>query len=107
MGMETTSGKNLREGSAIYRPQLITIEDLAGFKDDLLQEIKKLLSINSGTPETKFLRSSEVKKMLGVSTGTLQNLRVNGTLPYKKVGGIMFYDQRDIMKLLSNESNQK
>ena len=105
--MDTTSGKNLREGSAIYRPQLITIEDLAAFKDDLLQEIKKLLSNNSGATDKKFLRSFEVKKMLGISTGTLQNLRVNGTLPYTKVGGIMFYDQKEIIKLLDNESNRK
>ena len=105
--MDTTSGKNLRERSAIYRPQLITIEDLAAFKDDLLQEIKKLLSNNSGSTEKKFLRSSEVKKMLGISTGTLQNLRVNGKLPYRKIGGIMFYEQKDIIKLLANDSNKE
>lgn len=107
MNMDTTSGRNLREGSAIHRPQLITIEDLAAFKDDLLHEIKKLLSTGSDRPEKKFLRSSEVKKMLGISAGTLQNLRVNGKLPYKKVGGIMFYELRDIIKLFGNDLNQK
>jgi hypothetical protein len=105
--MDTTSGKSLREGSAICRPQLITIEDLVAFKDDLLHEIKKLLLSSSGAPEKKILRSSEVRKMLGISAGTLQNLRANGTLPYRKVGGIMFYDQRDIIKLLGNDLNQK
>jgi len=51
--------------------------------------------------EKKFLRSTEVRKMLGISVGTLQNLRVNGTLPYTKVGGIIFYDQKDIAKMLN------
>ena len=100
--MDTTRGKNLQEGSAIYRPQLITIEDLAAFKDELLHEIKKLLSGSSDTSEKKFLRSSEVRKMLCISAGTLQNLRCNGTLPYTKVGGIFFYDQKDIARMLEN-----
>jgi hypothetical protein len=109
--MNGSSVKNSGEGSAIYRPQLITIEDLAAFKDDLLHEIRKILTDNSSTSEKKFLRSSEVKKMLGISAGTLQNLRVNGTLPYTKVGGIFFYDQKDIAKLLGGpqqcNSNRK
>jgi hypothetical protein len=99
-GMNASSGRNSGEGPAIYRPQLITIEDLAAFKDDLLHEIKKILIGNSSAPEKKFLRSSEVRKMLSISAGTLQNLRVNGRLPYTKVGGIFFYDQKDIANLL-------
>jgi len=100
--MNASSGKNSGEGSAIYRPQLITIEDLAAFKDDLLHEIRKILTGNSSAPEKKFLRSSEVRKMLSISAGTLQNLRVNGRLPYTKVGGIFFYDQKDIAKMLES-----
>jgi hypothetical protein len=48
----------------------------------------------------KWLKSSEVKKLLGISTGTLENLRVNGSLSYSKVGGIIFYDYREIVKLI-------
>jgi hypothetical protein len=99
--MNASSGENSREGSAICRPQLITIEDLAAFKDDLIHEIRKMLADSSGTSEKKFLRSSEVRKMLSISAGTLQNLRVNGILPHTKVGGIFFYDQKDLAKLLT------
>ena len=38
--------------------------------------------------------------MLGISPGTLQNLRINGTLTYSKIGGMMYYRYQDIMKLL-------
>lgn len=100
--MDTTRGKNLKEGSAICRPQLITIEDLAAFKDELLHEIKKLLSCSSDKSGKSFLRSSEVRKMLSISAGTLQNLRGNGTLPCTKVGGIFFYDQKDIARMLES-----
>lgn len=41
--MDTINGKNLRDGSKIYREQLIIMEDLESFKADLLNEIRKLL----------------------------------------------------------------
>lgn len=85
---------------AVFRDQLITMGDLENFKTNLLQEIKDLLKLSSTTSVKKWLKSSEVKKLLGISTGTLQNLRVNGTLSYSKVGGIIFYDYADIVRLI-------
>jgi hypothetical protein len=38
--------------------------------------------------------------MLGISHGTLQNLRITRSLPYPKLGGIMFYKYEDIEKIL-------
>ena len=35
--------------------------------------------------------------MLRISPGTLQNLRVNGTLAYTKIGGIIYYKYEDIV----------
>jgi hypothetical protein len=46
--------------------------------------------------------------MLGISPGTLQNLRVNGTLPYAKVGGVIYYAYEDILKVMEeNKRNRK
>lgn len=39
--------------------------------------------------------------MLAISPGTLQNLRINGTLPYTKVGGVIYYDADDINNMLT------
>jgi hypothetical protein len=103
--MDMIDGKSSREGSKIYREQLITMEDLEVFKVDLLSEVKKLLKDVSGQPGKKWLKSSEVKKMLGISAGTLQSLRINGTLPYSKIGGIIFYNYEGITKLLDGNSN--
>lgn len=80
--------------------EIITREDLDRFRKDLLENIKRLLKRNSGQPTKKWLKSFEVRKLLGISPGTLQNLRVNGTLPYTKVGGVLYYDQDDIQKML-------
>jgi hypothetical protein len=35
-----------------------------------------------------------------VSAGTLQTLRINGTLQYTKIGGIIYYDFDHIQKTL-------
>lgn len=82
--------------------ELITKDDLEVFKKDLLEEIRR----NRSHPRKKeqeqkeWLKSYEVRKLLGISAGTLQNLRLNGTLPYTKVGGLMYYRYDDIRKLM-------
>lgn len=79
---------------------IITTDDLRDFKLELLQEIKDLLQEHSSARIKKFLKSSEVMDMLQISPGTLQNLRMNGTLPFMKVGGLIYYDAEDIQKVL-------
>lgn len=88
--------------SKINRDQLITLGDLEKFRSSLLEEIKVILKEFSGQPIKKWLRSSDVRKMLGVSPGTLQNLRVNGTLAFSKIGGLVFYRYEDVVNLLED-----
>ena len=78
---------------------IITKEDLQQFKIELLESIEKLLQ-GKKTEEKLWLRTSEVRKLLNISAGTLQNLRINGTLSYSKIGGVLFYNYKDIEKLL-------
>jgi hypothetical protein len=79
--------------------ELITKEDLKDFKNDLLNEIKAIVKPGDGQSR-KWLKSAEVRKLLKISPGTLQNLRINGTLRYTKVGSIIYYKQEDIDKVL-------
>jgi hypothetical protein len=67
---------------------------------ELLDHIKKLLSNHASGNLKKYLKSSDVMAMLKISPGTLQNLRINGTLPYTKVGGIIFYESDEIQKVM-------
>tara|TARA_R110002033_G_scaffold33610_2_gene71045 strand:+ start:374 stop:607 length:234 start_codon:yes stop_codon:yes gene_type:complete len=69
---------------------------------ELLDDIKELLNSQSGHITKRWLKSSEVKKLLGISSGTLQNLRINGTLPYTKVGGVLYYDYEEIISVMEN-----
>ena len=80
--------------------QIITIEDLNEFRNLLLNDLKEI--INSKPQQSKqWLKSNEVRKLLNISPGTLQNLRINGTLSYTKIGGIMYYNHAVIDKLLN------
>jgi excisionase family DNA binding protein len=87
----------------------ITQEDLDIFreelKNELLAEIRQIISSPQNKSVTeimgkRFLKSYQVQKMLGVSPGTLQNLRINGTLPFAKVGGTILFAYEDIMKVI-------
>jgi len=79
---------------------IITTEDLIEFKKELLEDIKKIFESQSTTQNKKWLKSAEVRELLNISPGTLQNLRINGTLSYTKIGGIMYYDNQDIDKIM-------
>lgn len=86
--------------------QILTTDDLFTFKAELLEEFKKILKENSGQPVKKWLKSYEVRKILGISPGTLQNLRINGTLPFTKIGGVIYYEYSDIQKMLQTNKCQ-
>ncbi|AFD07252.1 helix-turn-helix domain-containing protein [Solitalea canadensis] len=79
--------------------EIITKEDLNEFKKELLEEVRKLLS--SGTIlQSEYLKSWEVCKLLKISPGILQTLRKTRKLPYKKIGGSIFYSKIDIGQML-------
>jgi hypothetical protein len=92
---------------------VLTKEDLEQFKEELLSEIKLILmsSEQSNEPlkESKYLKSNQVQRLLSISPGTLQNFRINGVIPYTKIGGIILYPKEGIEKLLEDNmrNNQK
>jgi len=80
---------------------LITKTDLQFFKAELFEELKKMgIASISDEKQKNWLRSAEVRKLLNISPGTLQNLRINGTLRFTKIGSILYYKQEDIEKIL-------
>lgn len=86
--------------------EIITKEDLEQFEERLINQIKVLLAGQAEEPK-KWLKSYQVKNMLKISPGTLQNLRVNGTLRYTRIGGILYYKYEDIMQVLEGKPTAK
>lgn len=87
--------------------QIITTDDLREFKIELLDEIRVLISEQKNPTIKKWMKSVEVRKLLNISSGTLQTLRINGTLPYTKIGGTNYYNVSDIDTLLSQNLKKK
>jgi hypothetical protein len=79
--------------------EILTREDMKIFKIELLEEIKRI--IQPASEQKEWIKSSEVMKILDCSPGTLQNLRINGTLPFTKMGGTIYYAYSDVVKVLN------
>ena len=90
---------------------IVTQQDLQEFKSDLIASINEmkdelLEKSPRKEPEVELIKSHQVQRMLAISAGTLQNLRINGTIPFSKIGGIMFYNKKEILKIIEeNKQN--
>jgi hypothetical protein len=84
--------------------EIITLEDLQTFRLELLEDIRTLVAPSKEPKKKEWLRSPEVREILGISHGTLQNLRNTGALPYRKIGGLMYYRYDDIGRLMNGNS---
>lgn len=70
------------------------------FQKWIILEIKKSIKQNAGQPTKKWLKTKEVQGILGVSITTLLTLRINGILPFTKMGGVLYYDYDDIQAVM-------
>ncbi|WP_317047208.1 helix-turn-helix domain-containing protein [Pedobacter namyangjuensis] len=94
-------------GGIMANLNLVTVEDLQQLKIELIEEIRKSRKQEESKMESKqWLRSSEVRHLLKISPGTLQNLRIKGTLPHDKIGGIFYYAYSDVAGLLERIGNR-
>jgi hypothetical protein len=79
--------------------ELLTKNDLQQLKQEILDEIRVCLSVKNF--ENEWLKSSEVRLLLKCSNGTLQNLRIQGKLKFKKVNGTVYYNRKEVMDLFN------
>lgn len=79
--------------------EIVTKEDLQEFGAQLLKDIKGLLDNNR---PKKWIKTQEVLDMLGMSDVTLQTLRSKGIIPFKKLGGICYYNIEEIEEVMKN-----
>jgi excisionase family DNA binding protein len=79
--------------------QVLTTEDLEQFRKQLLNDIEKLLNVKY---PKKWLKTSEVMELLGMSEVTLQTLRNKGQLPFRKVGGTVYFNAQELDEYIQN-----
>ena len=79
--------------------EVITKEDLHEFRHQLLHDLKNILD-EKPAKQKQWLKSSEVRRLLKISPGKLQNLRINGSLSYTQLDGLILYDYDDIIHMI-------
>lgn len=84
---------------------ILTAEDLEEFRKSLLEEIKEMLLQYNKITIDRWVKSNTVMAKLRISPGTLQNFRINETIPYSKLGGIIYYDEEEINEILLKNKN--
>lgn len=78
--------------------EVLTENDLENFRTRLLADMEALLSIKR---PKKWLKTNEVMELLGMSEVTLQTLRNRKQIPFKKLGGICYYNAEELDEYLT------
>lgn len=80
--------------------ELVTKEDLQQFRFQLINDLKQLIERHIEKPTAlEWVKSKQVRDMLNVSPGTLQNLRIQGKIKPKKIGGSWYYNLKELIEL--------
>lgn len=80
---------------------LITQQDMEALHVKV-DKLINLLEKHSVPQPSEWIKSFEVKKLLRCSDSTLCNHRRTGVLKYSKVGGVYYYRNEDVQKLIRN-----
>jgi len=87
--------------------ELLTLDDLQQFKTDLFNELQVMLQSKPDSSKKRWLKSHEVERLLKISTTKLQNMRVEGIIPYSKIGNTIFYDIEDVNTVIESFKMQR
>ena len=77
----------------LIRHGKLSLDDLS---DDELSKLVEYTALED------WIDNQDVMQMLHISKRTLQTLRSNGTLPFSRINGKIYYRRQDIKKLLSD-----
>lgn len=81
----------------------VTKEDLRQFRLLIIGDIRELLEernrLSDGSEKEEWLRSKEIRRILNISAGTLQNLRIQEKVRYRKIMGSYYYNRLDLLEL--------
>ena len=79
--------------------ELIVRKDLLDLEQRVLERFEALLNKDVSRGK-QWIRSKEVQEMLSLSSSSLQNMRNQGLIPFKKIAGTIFYPYDGIIDVL-------
>jgi hypothetical protein len=76
--------------------EIVTKEMFEDFKNELNGQLIELKNAVENRQTKKIMKNKELKEYLGVSYSTLDKMRANNVIPYKKIMGNYYYDIKEI-----------
>jgi len=80
--------------------EIVTKEMFEDFKNELNEQLNELKNAIENQQKKKIMKNKELKEYLGVSYSTLDKMRANNIIPYKKIMGNYYYSIDQINKNL-------
>ncbi|MDL2230216.1 helix-turn-helix domain-containing protein [Alistipes sp. OttesenSCG-928-L06] len=86
--------------------QIVTLEEFREFEGKVLSTLEEIKSSvnNDSSTKKRWIRSTEVKALLNISHGKLQQMRDSGQIKFTRIGRVIFYDIRDIEKMMKEKA---
>jgi len=84
--------------------EIVTKEMFEDFKNELNEQLIELKKSVENKQTKKIMKNKELKEYLGVSYSTLDKMRANNVIPYKKIMGNYYYSVDDIDSVLHLKS---
>jgi len=84
--------------------EIVTKEMFEDFKIELNEQLMELKNAVQNKQTKKIMKNKELKEYLGVSYSTLDKMRANNVIPYKKIMGNYYYSFEDINRILQFKS---
>ena len=78
--------------------EIVTKEMFEDFKNELNEQLIELKNSIENKQNKKIMKNRELKEYLGVSYSTLDKMRSNNVIPYKKIMGNYYYSIEEINK---------
>ena len=72
----------------------------------LIQKVDEIIQ-NTSKPKKVWFRTNEAAEYLSLSTTQLHLLKQNGTIPYSKIGGTLYFKKSDIDSILEENKAQE
>ena len=81
--------------------EIVTKEMFEDFKNELNVQLMELKNSVENKQTKKIMKNRELKEYLGVSYSTLDKMRANNIIPFKKIMGNYYYSVEDIDSVLN------
>ena len=84
--------------------EIVTKEMFEDYKNELNEQLNELKNAIENQQTKKIMKKKELKEYLGVSYTTLDKMRANNIIPFKKILGNYYYSVDDIKGVLQFKS---